>query len=240
MSMNKFLIPCVLAATILIAGVFAFIPVQKATTFDQFIIAALTGDAGITNQNIAEELKDKLKLMVQEEEEFLEIGDEISFSPFVVDGFTIEVEARNALEENVLFNLKEVYLCGYSGNGGNGPPPVPITIQFVYIENVIFDPTFGFVVPGTADIKITDLDGTSLGIDGIDVIDGYTCVDLVSALADNGRAGAVGLGSDSNLVIELSGDLGDHVDFVKCITFTPNEATTLKCDLEPILGPGGD
>jgi len=229
--MNKLLIPSILVATILVAGVFAFIPVQKATTVHEFIIAAINGDAGISNQDIAEELKDKLKIMNATDDDFLEIGDDISFSPFIVDGFTIEVEARNALEENVPFNLKEVYLCGYSGNLVS----VAITIQFVYIENVILDPTFGFVVPDSADIKITDFDGSSLGIDGIDIIDGYTCVDVVSALAGNGRAGAVGLGSDSNLVIELSGDLGDHVDFLKCIAFTPNEATTLKCDLKPIL-----
>ena len=58
--MNKLLIPSILAATILVAGVFAFIPVEKAITVDQFIIAALTGDAGISNQDIIEELKDKL------------------------------------------------------------------------------------------------------------------------------------------------------------------------------------
>jgi len=209
-------------ATVIFAGVFAFIPVQKATTVHEFVIAALTGDAGITNQDIIVELKDKLKLMVEEEDQLITIGGGVI-------GFTIEVEATNAELENVPFNLKEVYLCGYSGNRVSDA----ITIEFVHIENVVLSETFGFVID--QDIKITDFDGTSLGPGGIDIIDGYTCVDIVSALAKDGRAGAVGLGSDSNLVIELSGDLGDHVDFVKCIAFTPNEAVLLKCDIEPIL-----
>jgi len=219
MSMNKLLIPSILVATILVAGVFAFIPIQKATTFDEFIIAAINGDAGISNQDIAEELKDKLKLMVEEEEQTINLS-------VGTPGFTIEVEATNADNENVTFNLKEVYLCGYSGNGNE--VVFPISIQLVHIEDVDFFPNGS---PFGADITITNSAGTNMNIY---IIDGYTCVDVVSALANSGRAGAVGLGSDSNLVIEFSGDSPDHVDFVKCIAFTPNEATTLKCDMEPI------
>ena len=219
-SMNKLLIPGVLVATVLVAGVFAFIPVEKATTFDEFIIAAINGDAGISNQDIAEELKDKLKLMVEEEEQTINLS-------VGTPGFTIEVEATNAELENVPFNLKEVYLCGYSGVVNL--TVFPIRIEFVHIEDVDFDPNGS---PFGADITITNSAGTNMALV---VIDGYTCVDVVSALAKSGRAGAVGLGSDSNLVIEFSGDSPEsHVDFVKCIAFTPNEATTLKCDMEPI------
>jgi len=218
--MNKLLIPSILVATILVAGAFAFIPIQKATTFDEFIIAAINGDAGISNQDIAEELKDKLKIMVAEEEQTINLSEG-------TPGFTIEVEATNAANENVMFNLKEVYLCGYSGVVNL--TVFPIRIEFVHIEDVDFDPGGS---PFGADITITDPDGTNMALT---IINGYTCVDVVSALANSGRAGAVGLGSDNNLVIEFSGDSpGTHVDFVKCIAFTPNEATTLKCDMEPI------
>jgi len=218
--MNKLLIPSILVATILVAGAFAFIPIQKATTFDEFIIAAINGDAGISNQDIIEELKDKLKLMVAEEEQTINLSAGIP-------GFTLEVAALNADQENVPFNLKEVYLCGYSGGGNT--EVFPISIQLVHIENVDFS---GNGTPFGADITITDFDGTNLNIY---IIDGYTCVDVVSALAASGRAGAVGLGSDSNLVIQFSGDSPDHVDFVKCIAFTPNEAEELICDLKPII-----
>jgi len=235
MSMNKLLIPSILAATILVAGVFVFMPVEKASTVDQQIIDAINAgntalalelledlggghdDLGIGHSDITGELKDKLKLMVETDDEYITIVE-----PVV--GFTIEVEARNAELENVPFNLKEVYLCGYSGNSASDA----ITIEFVHIENV----DFLFGAPFGADIKITDVDGGTLDID---IIDGYTCVDIISALANSGRAGSVGLGSDSNLVIELSGDIGDYVTFLKCIAFTPNEAITLKCDIEPIL-----
>jgi len=214
--MNKLLIPSILVATILVAGAFAFIPIQKATTFDEFIIAAINGDAGISNQDIAEELKDKLKIMNATDDDVFQMG-------LFDDGFNILVEALNAEKENVPFNLKEVYLCGYSGEVVE---PLPITIDFVYIEDVVLN-EFGFVVD--FDIRITDESGDPLDID---IIDGYTCVDIVSALANSGRAGAVGLGSDTNLVIRLSGDDGDKVNFLKCIAFTPNEAETLVCDIE--------
>jgi len=42
--MNKLLIPSILIVTVLIAGIFAFIPVDKATTVHGTIIAAITGD----------------------------------------------------------------------------------------------------------------------------------------------------------------------------------------------------
>ena len=222
MSMNKLLIPSILVATILVAGVFAFIPVQKATTVHEFIIAALTGDAGISNQDIIEELKDKLKLMVKTDDDVFQFGSIVG--PGTVTGFTITVEALNADQENVPFNLKEVYLCGEATFNDT------IFIEFVHIENVVLSGITGSVID--QDIKITDTDGGTLAID---IIDDDTCVDIVSALADSGRAGAVGLGSDSNLVIELGANSPDIVDFLKCIAFTPNEAETLVCDIEPIL-----
>jgi len=225
MSMNKLLIPSILVATILVAGVFAFIPVQKATTVHEFVIAALTGDAFITNQDISEELKDKLKLMVATDDDFFQINDEI-LDPGDIIGFTIEVEAFAGFE-HVPFNLKEVYVCGSAVGDAT------ITIEFIHIEDVLLDGLTGAVF--AQDIKITDVDGSSLGPDGIDIIDGTTCVDIISALAKDGRAGAVGLGSDTNLVIELDGDDPDFVDFVKCIAFTPNEAEILFCNLEPIF-----
>ena len=46
--MNKLLIPAILTATVLIAGIFAFVPVDKANTVHDLIIAAISGTAGIT------------------------------------------------------------------------------------------------------------------------------------------------------------------------------------------------
>jgi len=47
--MNKLAIPAVLAATVLIAGIFAFMPVEKATTVHDQIIAALSGQLAGAN-----------------------------------------------------------------------------------------------------------------------------------------------------------------------------------------------
>lgn len=55
--MRKIIIPTILAATVLIAGIFAFMPVQKASTVHTAIIAALSstavGAGGITSASIA-------------------------------------------------------------------------------------------------------------------------------------------------------------------------------------------
>ena len=223
-SMNKLLIPGVLVATILVAGAFAFIPIDKASTIHLELIAALTGDLGITNQDIVEDLKDKLKLMNATDTETLEIGDD--FGPGEVIGFNILVEALDENQENVNFNLKEVYLCGDGGGD-------TLQVDFIYIENIEFNVPFGFVTD--ADITIASLSGGAMNIN---LLSSEGCVDIISALADNGRAGAMGLGSDEELVIEIDGLLDNHIDFVKCIAFTPNAADTLICDIQPFFVGG--
>jgi len=227
MSMNKLLIPGVLVATILVAGAFAFIQIDKASTVHFDIINAVIGDLGITNQDISEELKDKLKLMNATDTETLVIGQSNPSGPGFVDGYNILVEALDENKENVIFNLKEVYLCGTGGSR--------LEVQFVYIQNISFDPTFNFVVPGSADITIATLSGSGLGENLFDRST-RACVDVISKLAQSGRAGAMGLGSDERLVIQIGGftNVGD-VDFVKCIAFTPNAAEELICDIQPFF-----
>jgi len=252
MALPKHVIPVVLAVTILVAGMFAFMPVQKSTTVHNPIIDAINAgntalalelledlggghdDLGVGHFNITAELQDKIKLLNATDNELIE------FSPRNVIGATITVNATNAENELVVFNLKEVYLCGDVDNGRD------IVVKAIWIENVVFNEMFGN--PEDADIVIKDIYGNSLDIP---LIGGETCVDIISSLAnpgfeievcviceysDNGRgvAGAVGLGSDTDLVIELSSQFSGQLDFVKCIAFTPNEAVELACDLEPI------
>jgi len=211
-------------ATVIITGVFAFMPVEKATTVHDFLIASILGEPGVTNQEILEELKDKLKMMVNVTDTEITpiptMGE--PFGDGNVNGYNILVEALDENKENVIFNLKEVYLCG-SGSGGN-----TLQVDYVYIQNISFDPTNNIVT--NSDITITNAFGGALNKD---VLDNTGCVDIVSALADTGRAGEVGLGSDEELVIEIGGIFGDRVDFVKCIAFTPNAAEELICDVQP-------
>jgi len=223
MSKNKFLIPGVLAAMVLVVGVFAFMPVQQANTVHFQIIDAINGFPGVTNQDIAEELKDKIKLMVATDTETLDIGQPAG--PGTVEGYNIFVEALDENKENVIFNLKEVYLCGDGSNN------TTVEVDFIWIENIKFDPIFNFTT--SADIKITSVSGSSMNTF---LLTGIGCVDIISELADSGRAGAMGLGSDEELVIEIDGIPGNHVNFVKCIAFTPNAAEELICDIQPFFG----
>jgi len=241
----KVVLPTILVATVIIAGVFAFMPVEKASTVHQTIIDAINAgntalaiqlledlggghdDLGIGHSDITAELQDKLKLMNATDTETFVIGQSNPSGPGLVDGYNILVEALDG-EKNVNFNLKEVYLCG-SGN-------TILEVQFVHIQNISFDPTFNFVVPDSADITIATLSGANLG-ENLFEASASGCVDVISELADTGRAGAMGLGSDEELVIEISGSGGD-VNFVKCIAFTPNAAEELICDIQPFFELG--
>jgi len=209
MSMNKFLIPSVLVATILVAGAFAFIQIDKVSTVHFEILDAIIGIPGVTNQDIADELKDKLKLMVN----FTDIETPTVVDGTTVDGYLIFVEALDENKENVPFNLKEIYLCGTATQFDS------LNANRIFIEDVEFDEDN---LPIAADILISDINGGPMLVSLI--TDNSGCVEVLSALANNGRAGAMGLGSDKELVVLVRGEPGDFVDFVKCIAFTPNAA----------------
>ena len=196
-------------------------PVPQATTVHDFVIKSIIGDPGVTNQEILVELQDKLKMMVATDTETLKIDD--PFGTWFVDRYFILVEALDENGNNVIFNLKEVYLCG-DGDG-------PLELDLVHIQNINLDETDKNLL-SPPEITITDKTG---GVMSLVLLTGNGCVDLISELAKSGRAGEVGLGSDERLAIQLVGDNGDHVDSVKCIAFTPNAAETLVCDILPIL-----
>jgi len=247
--LNKVVVPTILVATVIIGGIFAFIPVNQATTVHTQIIDAINAgntalalelledlggghdDLGVGHFNITAELQDKIKLLNATDDEV------INFSNFV--NATITVEALNAANQTVIFNLKEVYLCGIVG----GEPGISnyVTVNSIWIQNVNFTENG---VPDEADIEIFDIYGGPLGVE---LIGGDTCVEVLSSLATPGigmaveivevypgRAGAMGLGSDNNLVILLDLPSSGQLYFVKCIAFTPNEAVELVCDLDGV------
>ena len=227
------------------AGIFAFAPVQQATTVHQSIIDAinagndalaielldtLEGDHG----DITDELKDKLKLLNATDTQTITMGD-TSVPGFQFDGFTITVNATNADNELVIFNLKEIYICGDGSNQG-------FDIQAIGIENAVLDS------------ELLDLDDADIIIQTFEIplfVGVENCVDVITRIAMGGPhldhftgepvpafAGQMGLGSDGNLIISVQGgqsNTSDFVDFVKCIAFVPNEAVTLVCDIEPTL-----
>ena len=105
----------------------------------------------------------------------------------------------------------------------------PLELDFVHIQNIILD-EIDKEITSIPEITISDDFGFAMSLI---LLTSNGCVDLISELAKSGRAGAVGLGSDERLAIQLVGNNGDHVDSVKCIAFTPNAAETLVCDIQP-------
>jgi len=122
--MKKIIIPTILTATILIAGIFAFVPVDKATAVHDDIIAAITG----SQDAVLLDLEEKIKLS-SDSKGSVQSGDPNSSS-------TITIRALDDGQPTT-FNLKECYLRGTSdGNLGNEILVTAISIDGVPISDV--------------------------------------------------------------------------------------------------------
>jgi hypothetical protein len=202
---------CGIILAVAVAGTLALMPGASAdlTALDKIgtIINMLTNIQNTTN-NIQEDLSDKLKLIVGVDAGGIGFGqNEVA---------TITISARDQEGQFVTFNLKEVYVCG-TIDAGIGQ----IRLKEVRVEE--------------NDIVIRDADGSDL--DNI-LVDGATatrsCADVLTLLSEgDGRAGAVGLGSDTDIVIAFSFTTTEEssgtIFFVKCIAFVPQEAEFLEC-----------
>ena len=215
--MNKKAIGGIVLAAILVAGMLTLMPSASAD------LTALDKIGTIINilLNIQEDLSDKLKLIVGK--------DDVS-TGFSGGEVEITVNATNAEGELVPFNLKEVYACGTitteEAEAGSGA---------IFVRNV--------KVEGD-DILIRDTSGGDFSGEGTTIVFAElpaedslsSCADILTLLADIGRAGSVGLGSDTDVVIVLDdstdGDASSRLDLVKCIAFVPQEAEILTCDAE--------
>jgi len=108
---HKLVLPSILIGTILIGGIFAFIPVDKAITVHTGIIAAIQGGGGIDNTSLDASISD-LDTQVTTSETVVTTAinaqdriilfsyvtggddswpDEFPLTPFVVDGYSGEV-----------------------------------------------------------------------------------------------------------------------------------------------------
>jgi len=238
---NKKIISGITLASILVAGTIVFTP-QNATAdltaLDKFgtIINLLIdiqntvnnifnevtdGEHGLAEikrevrniegnvTQIKEDLRDKLKLIVGNHTDDVEAQQD--------ETFLITINATNIAGELVIFNLKELYVCGEveldAATGG----------QLAVREAIIED---GDIVIGNFGGVVGIIDGDSTG---------ESCADVLSLFAAIGRAGAAGLGSESNIVIKLDmffeGTGSGTITLVKCIAFVPQEAETLTCDV---------
>ncbi|MGH9922419.1 MAG: hypothetical protein ACRD38_06685 [Nitrososphaerales archaeon] len=204
----------IVLASILVAGMVTLMPNASAD------LTALDKIGTIINilLNIQEDLSDKLKLIVAEDWNEVQVeGNGI---------FIIDVEAER--DEDVLepFNLKELYVCGTLDDGGGS-----ISVNLIRIELIEEGPD--------ADIVIREANGGAL--EGATIVSGEdaaeSCADILTLVAENtGRAGAAGLGSDNfmQIVLGASAPPGNvsTIVHVKCIAFVPQIVEELECDVE--------
>jgi len=123
--MNKLVIPTILIGTILIAGIFAFIPVQNAVTVHQEIIAALNGGFAdilfdlsgvhgwvtgghddLSGQHdeitglLTNSMQPQILLFSMVVGGSSDFADELPLTPFVIDGYSGEVNILGTTPTN--------------------------------------------------------------------------------------------------------------------------------------------
>jgi len=190
--LNKLVIPTILAFSVLIAGVFAFIPTQNVTTVHPSIIEAIQSASEDFPNAIILDLEDKIKL-----------SSDIFTSGAISNGGDAIVTIR-ALDggQPTTFNLKECYLTGTSND--DDEDDIEVTRITVDGEDLFTDPEKKFTSfgpwtddnGGTAMVEVISGLGfhTGLGADDTitmtirvdfdDRIDRVFCIAFVQQSAD--------------------------------------------------------
>jgi len=192
--LNKLIIPSVLTATILIAGIFALIPVQNATTVHEEILAAVQGFISNSENAIMIDLGNKTKL-----------SSASDTSGVVSDGDDAIIQIR-ALDDGqpTTFNLKECYLTGTTNNSGSDD--VQVTAITVDGEDLGTDKNSDTI--------------TSFGPwNDSTVVSGTATVEIISGLGFH-----TGLGADDTITLTVRVDFEDVLDEIFCIAFVQNRA----------------
>jgi len=187
--MNKLVIPTILAFSVLIAGVFALMPINNAYTVHNDIIAAITGSQDV----ILLDLEDKIKLSSDSDGPTAPSTGDQALS-------TINIRALDGGQPTT-FNLKECYLTGTSNNSGNDNifvSTVNLDSKPIFTgENKAFT-NFGPRASGAGTTTVELLSGlgftTGLGADDTiliviqadagEIINDITCIAFVQNSAD--------------------------------------------------------
>jgi len=193
--MNKLVIPTILAFTVLIAGAFAFVPVDKAATVEDEIIAALNGTIINMYDDVLLDLEEKIKLSSASAGPTNTSGS---------DNLTVDITIR-ALDNTGLkttFNLKECYLKG-EGNDGISDE-VRVTAIRIDGEPLFTSENKNFSAFGPIDSSLF----------------GMAMVELLSGLENL----HTGLGADDTITMTVTLDTGERVNEIKCVAFVQNSA----------------
>jgi len=202
--MNKLVIPAILVATVMVAGIFAFIPVEQATTVHTTVVADLQGGGGLDHDDISDDIADTETAILLDLEEKIKLSEDSDGPTAVSTGGETSTITIRALDTGnpTTFNLKECYLEGTSDNaGGDDIQVTAIRIDGTSLyqgSNQGFPTPFGPTTDGNA--------GTSM-------------VDLLSGLGFTN-----GLGATDTITMTVNMDSGEFVDQIQCIAFVQNSA----------------
>jgi len=116
--LNKLVIPAILVATVMVAGMFAFVPVQQASTVHDNVITTLQGDGGLDLDDIQSGTMVLQKVSADADGLDLDDGDDIRVDcnvPFTIVGLWVgEDEGIDAADN---FDIEGVFIVG-AGAGG--------------------------------------------------------------------------------------------------------------------------
>jgi len=206
--MNKLVIPTILAFSVLIGGIFAFMPVEKATTVHLEIIAAIQGFMTNSQDAILLDLEEKIKL------------SSASDGPTITSGNNnlVAVITIRALDggQPTTFNLKECYLTGTTDNLFDDEIEVKaITVDSRQVFTGV-NRGFSAYGPVTASTGLFNL----------------ASVEIISGLGFH-----TGLGADDTITMDVEVDEGDRINEIKCIAFVQQSADLLvTIDDEGLIG----
>jgi len=192
--MNKLVIPTILAFSVLIAGVFAFIPTQNATTVHDEIIAAIESSSEDFSNAIILDLEDKIKLSSASDTSNIISGGADAF---------LTIRADGEQGQPTTFNLKECYLIATTDNSGQDD--VRVTAISIDGEDLFTDPEKIFMPFGPWS------DSTQ--------VSGQAQVELISGLGFH-----TGLGAENFITMTIRVDFGDEIDEIFCIAFVQQSA----------------
>jgi len=210
--MNKLVIPAILVATVMVAGIFAFMPVEQAVTIHDTVVADLQGVGGQDHDDVIANTDDAETAILLDLEEKIKLSEDSDGTPAQGQGIsTITIQALDGGTPTT-FNLKECYLEGTVNDGGQD-------------DILVFEITIdGNRIYTGANQAFADFGPST----DVGAVPGTTMVELLSGLGFNG------LGADQTITMEVQVDTGDFINQIQCIAFVQNSADLVVLITEPI------
>jgi len=111
--MNKLILPTILVATVLVVAVFSIIPVDKATTIHNQILAGMSGVSAVETKSVTSTSSD-----MEADSDIFHWFILKSDKPYTIHDITVKAEVVNGTHP---FDTIEVEVFGYPAEYGNDP-----------------------------------------------------------------------------------------------------------------------